>query len=245
MTVVDLELDLPMLAADIAKMLGRNDYPIDASAEDILPALGRFVAEIVANARDNEGAWEETGDAATWTAAKAREGASNPVTMTGPAPDMTYYPWRKMQSGVELGATGRNEHYWRCPVCGAWNGPYGDGLAPQGPGSDHRYYEHDRARILRSEVFRIARKASSERLLAARFDAMVGELAAEYALDTTTTHRLLGRVAGAIERYERVRDAVSDLTRGGFAADELAARTMLADIAGRLGRDRWLNQPER
>lgn len=43
------EIDLEMLAEDIADMLGDHDYPLDACASDILPALPDFLAQVRAN----------------------------------------------------------------------------------------------------------------------------------------------------------------------------------------------------
>lgn len=59
-------LDLDMLAADMAKMLDRYSYEIDASADDIRPHLDAFIASVQAtiDARPED---EPGEDAATWT----------------------------------------------------------------------------------------------------------------------------------------------------------------------------------
>lgn len=60
-------IDLDMLAADMAKMLDRYSYEIDASADDIRPHLDAFIASVQATiaVRPDD---EPGEDAATWTA---------------------------------------------------------------------------------------------------------------------------------------------------------------------------------
>ena len=43
-------VDLDMLAYDIAKMLSRYEYPVDAASTDIRPALPAFLRAITAGA---------------------------------------------------------------------------------------------------------------------------------------------------------------------------------------------------
>jgi hypothetical protein len=44
---IPADVDLDMLAYDIADMLSVNEYPIDASQDDIRPHLPAFIAAIV------------------------------------------------------------------------------------------------------------------------------------------------------------------------------------------------------
>jgi len=45
-----VDIDLKMLAYDIADMLSRNEYPIDVDETHILPELPGFIAAITCNA---------------------------------------------------------------------------------------------------------------------------------------------------------------------------------------------------
>ncbi|MFI6959679.1 hypothetical protein ACIBJI_40210 [Nocardia sp. NPDC050408] len=45
------EIDLDMLAYDLADLIDRNEYPLDVSADDIRPALPEFLARITQNAQ--------------------------------------------------------------------------------------------------------------------------------------------------------------------------------------------------
>jgi hypothetical protein len=62
-------IDLDMLAVDMAKMLDRYSYEIDADADDIRPHLDEFVAKVRATAAQSAAqlADEPGADAATWT----------------------------------------------------------------------------------------------------------------------------------------------------------------------------------
>lgn len=58
-------IDLDMLAVDLAKMLDRYSYEIDATADDIRPHLDEFVAKVRATAA--QPTIDAGADAATWT----------------------------------------------------------------------------------------------------------------------------------------------------------------------------------
>lgn len=45
-----MDIDLELLAYDLADMLSRNGYPIDVDESDILPELPDFIAAITHNA---------------------------------------------------------------------------------------------------------------------------------------------------------------------------------------------------
>lgn len=45
-------IDWGLLAYDIADLLQRGEYGVDAGADDILPALPDFIAQIVHNAQN-------------------------------------------------------------------------------------------------------------------------------------------------------------------------------------------------
>lgn len=44
------DVDLEMLAYDIADLLDRNGYPLDVAESDILPELPDFIAAVTRNA---------------------------------------------------------------------------------------------------------------------------------------------------------------------------------------------------
>lgn len=139
MSSLTTTIDLDLLAYDIADMLDRCGYDIDAADSHIRPALPAFLAAIQANAAIDT---EPGVDAATWTAANAEapDGpvATNRTPQSGRRPRATYYGWRRSQL-VNLGATGWDEHYWQCPYtgCKVWAGPYGDPLAAKKDGFTH------------------------------------------------------------------------------------------------------------
>lgn len=129
--------DLDMLAYDIANMLDKYDYEIDAGQDDIRPHLPAFIEAIRAEARRNE---ESNGDAATWTDSVE---SADPTPQSSRRPRMTYLPWRRSQL-VMLGATAVDEHYWQCPYtgCKVWAGPYADLGAAKQTGFEHVYTVH-------------------------------------------------------------------------------------------------------
>lgn len=45
-----MDIDLDMLAYDIADAIDRGEYPLDVSAEDVRAALTDFIAAITRNA---------------------------------------------------------------------------------------------------------------------------------------------------------------------------------------------------
>lgn len=51
-TGLPADIDLELLAYDISDMLDRNEYPLDVSEVDILPALGDFLRAIIKNAQE-------------------------------------------------------------------------------------------------------------------------------------------------------------------------------------------------
>jgi hypothetical protein len=235
MTAWDLDLD--MLAADIAKLLSRYECPVDASADDIRPALPAFIDQVVANAKaTSAAAWESSGDAARWTAGHDADDDA-PTLQTGRAPAMTYMPWHPNQ-GVETGATARTEHYWRCPICRTWAGPYANALLAKKPGMDHRFERHDLPRTRRAEAFRAARKASTIRTSFAELDQVASALSVAYDLPVTTVHLVMRHVAGAINRYDRLSELLFGLVHNELAPNEQAALALATDVARRLGRVR-------
>lgn len=131
-------IDLDMLAVDVAKMLDRYGYEIDASSDDIRPHLDDFIAKVretAAQPSDQPGA-----DAATWTAG---ESSDAPTPQSSRRPRMTYLPWAKSQL-VMLGAASVDEHYWQCPYagCKVWAGPYRDPMTAKRDGFQHVYTVH-------------------------------------------------------------------------------------------------------
>lgn len=131
-------IDLDMLAADMAKMLDRYSYEIDASADDIRPHLPAFIEAVQATiGAQTDG--EPSSDAATWTP----EASADPTPQRTRRPRMTYLPWRRSQL-VMLGATAVDEHYWQCPHagCKVWAGPYGDPITAKRAGFAHVYGAH-------------------------------------------------------------------------------------------------------
>lgn len=142
MTIATVEpLDLDMLAVDIATTLERYRYDLDASEDEIRPALPAFIEAV----RTNIAQREETGeDAATWTPADDESEDAPPVIQTGRRPRMTYLGWLRSQT-VNMGATARDEHFWQCPKtgCKVWAGPYSDPMAAKTVGMDHVHYQHD------------------------------------------------------------------------------------------------------
>lgn len=49
-----MNIDLEMLAYDLADLLSRNGYPLDVAESDILPELPGFIAAITRNAENDE-----------------------------------------------------------------------------------------------------------------------------------------------------------------------------------------------
>lgn len=135
-------IDLDMLAVDMAKMLDRYSYEIDASADDIRPHLDGFIAKIQATAAESAAQLtdEPGSDAATWA---PQCESVEPTPQSSRRPRMTYMDWRKSQL-VMLGATDVNEHYWQCPYtgCKVWAGPYGDPITAKKAGFEHIYTAH-------------------------------------------------------------------------------------------------------
>jgi hypothetical protein len=148
--------DLDMLAYDIADMLDRNSYPIDAAADDIRPHLPAFLAAIQTTP---SGPGDEPGpDAASWIPS---DNQAEPAIQVGRRPAAAYLPWQRSQT-VNLGAAARDAHYWQCPKtgCRVWAGPYADPTAGKQVGMDHVYYEHDLPAAQAAEQRRAARKAA-------------------------------------------------------------------------------------
>lgn len=152
-------IDLDMLAADLAKMLDRYGYPLDVAESHIRPELESFVAAIQANAAADGDLGE---DAAAWS--PATEEPDLPTIQTGRPPAMTYTPWWRSQT-VDLGATARDEWYWRCPKrgCRVWAGPYPTPANAPGEakkvGMNHVYREHDLPAARAGAERRSARKS--------------------------------------------------------------------------------------
>jgi hypothetical protein len=78
----DGQVNLDLLAYDIANMLDRFEYPIDVSEDDIRLHLPEFIAKIQATAQargDEPAAQPAGGDAATWSAAAVEPPSAAPV----------------------------------------------------------------------------------------------------------------------------------------------------------------------
>lgn len=231
-------LDLDMLASDIADVLSRYGYPLDVAADDIRPALPAFVEQITVHAANDDG-WENAGDAAAWT--PNLDAPTDPTPQTGCAPRMTYLPWHTDQ-GVDMGATARTEHYWRCPVCHTWVGPYQDPMAAKTTGMDHRYCEHDLPAARRTEARKSARKVAGSHVTAAVFDQIVGRLADTYALPAPAVHQIVHRVASTIQGYGSARDLVFHIDHDQITSATHSTRDIVDDIAGQLGYHGWLTR---
>jgi hypothetical protein len=142
-------IDLDMLAYDMAKMLDRYGYEIDASSDDIRPHLEEFIAKVRASAAQPS---DEPGpDAASWV---AEEPAGDPIPQATRRPQMTYLPWMKSQL-VMMGATARDEHFWQCPTtgCKVWAGPYSNPSVAKQAGFEHVY------RCEKTDYFRRGRQS--------------------------------------------------------------------------------------
>lgn len=150
-------VDLDMLAYDIADLLDKYDYPVDAAADDIRPHLDAFLTAIQTSAIQAP-TGEPGRDAATWT---PTDDHTEPVIQHGRRPAMTYLPWWRSQT-VNLGATARDAHYWQCPKtgCRVWAGPYADALTGKQVGMDHVHRVHDRPAAQAAEQRRTERKAA-------------------------------------------------------------------------------------
>jgi hypothetical protein len=227
-------IDLDMLANDIAKLLDRYGCPIDATADDIRPELEDFVDRINA-ATSAQDQWEITGDAAQWS--PALDVAPNPAPQSGPAPAMAYEPWRPSQ-GVDLGQTDRGDHYWRCPVCHTWAGPYSHIVTGKRAGTDHRFDAHDLPAARRTEARKAARRIGG--MTAAVFDTMVDQMAAAHALPTSTVHLVISRIAGVVGGYGHADDLVDGIVRDGLTRSTDPTRQLVLDLAGELGHADWL-----
>lgn len=128
------QTDLDMLAYDIANMLDRYGYDIDAADCDIRPHLPAFLDAIQATAAARPA---DDNDATTWT---PTEDVTEPTPQSSRRPRATYLPWARSQL-VMLGATAVDEHYWQCPSagCKVWAGPYGDPRSAKQAGFEHIY----------------------------------------------------------------------------------------------------------
>ncbi len=136
MTTLPADLDLDMLAHDLARTISDCDYPIDVHEGHIRPHLQAFLTAALATAAADTDASD---DAATWspTVAAAPE---PPVAQRGRRPRMTYMDWHRSQL-VDLGATQRDEWFWQCPAtgCKVWAGPYDDPMTAKKAGFEHVY----------------------------------------------------------------------------------------------------------
>jgi hypothetical protein len=132
-------LDLDMLANDIARMLDRYGYQIDAGADDIRPHLPAFIAKVQQSVGQRA---VDAGDAAVWKAALGVLSA-DPVPQSGRRPRMSYLPWLRSQR-VLMGAAAIDEHYWQCPYagCRVWAGPYTDPVTAKQAGHKHVHTAH-------------------------------------------------------------------------------------------------------
>lgn len=234
MTIIDLD----MLANDIADLLNQYGYAIDATAEDIRPELPAFVDRISVNAATSTRDQRETaGDAAQWT--PELDVPAEPTPQSGSAPAMVYVPWRRSQD-VDLGQADQGEHYWRCPVCRTWAGPYSDAMTAKKVGTDHRFAAHGLPAAQRSEARKAARKVGGARMTAAVFDALVDQAAATYALPTSTVHLVISRIASLVAGYGHAADLVDGIVRDGLTRATDPTRQIVLALAGELGRADWL-----
>lgn len=224
-------IDLDMLATDIADLLNRSEYSIDATADAIRPELDALLARIETNTAREHTQWENSGDAATWTATPAHD--TTPTIQAGPAPTMTYTTWRSSQN-VDLGQTATDAHYWRCPVCRAWAGPYSDVMTCKRAGMDHRLVAHDMPAAWRTEARKAARKVAGPAMTAATFDAMSKRTATTHATPVSTVHHLVSRIASVVAGYSHADDLIAAAIRDGLVPAS-TARPLILDLAAELG----------
>ncbi len=148
MTTLPAGLDLDMLAMDLARTISDYGYPVDVHEGHLRPHLEAFVTAALATAEADTETDSGT-DAATWSppAAAAPE---LPVIQRGRRPRMNHFHWMRSQT-VDIGTCvdddGKMGHYWSCPKCPAWAGPYDSMVGePEGckrTGMDHVFKEHD------------------------------------------------------------------------------------------------------
>lgn len=227
-----------MLASDLSEAFCR--YGINVSGEDVAPELADLVARVTANAaKADEQRWESRNDAARWTPAAAAP--SEPVPQHGEPPEMTYFAWHESQ-GVELGAQGVREHFWRCPICRTWAGPYEDVQECKKVGMAHRFDQHDRPAALRTEARRAARRLGGPEMKAREFDAMVKRVGEASALSADTVHRLVVRTESAVQGRSSVEDLVGAIVRDDVVGDADTARRAVLELGGPLLCAQWLER---
>lgn len=233
-------LDLDMLATDLADVLASEDYRIDITAEDVRQLLPAFLDQLRAAAADNDDTAAEPGpDAATWSAQDNDGAPPEPTPNTGRQPRMTYLPWQRSQS-VDLGSTGRHEHYWRCPACRTWAGPYDDIMAAKTVGMDHHATAHALPQQRRADARKAARKLAGPRMTATVFDELAGRVAAAYELPITTIHDIVTRIGSVVAGYSHTDDLVAAIDRSDVVTPATPTRRIVLDLAGELGHADWL-----
>lgn len=245
-------VDLDLLAYDIADMLGRCGYPVDAADCHIRPELPAFLRAITANAAADDSGWESE---AMSTGAAGSAGGDD-LTLApdaaladqrGRAPKMAYCPWFASQR-VELGAVTAGEWYWRCPVCHVWAGPCGDRGVGKQVAMDHRHDAHDRPAAARTEA-RVAARRVCKDMTAARLDEMTARLADAHGLTAGVVHAAICRTATAIDGLRSTWDDVLFYTgkdlgtaRDGdyLKAPHPRVSALVSAIAADLGHPGWL-----
>jgi hypothetical protein len=249
-------VDLDMLAYDIADMLDRCRYPIEAADSHIRPALPAFLHAIISSAAADDSDWEADAMHSGGHPSRPDDGsallespAAAPVPQRGRTPAMTYSPWVSTK-GVQVGAVTAEEWYWRCPVCRSWAGPYGDPRPARRIAMDHRYDEHDRQAAHRTEARKAAHRACKQ-MTAARFDETVARLAAGHGLTPTVVQSAIRRTAAAIDGLHTCHEEVlyctgKDLGTAGpgdyLKAPHPRVRALLNAITAELGRPAWLEE---
>ncbi|MFD9965012.1 hypothetical protein [Amycolatopsis sp. NPDC058986] len=231
-------LDLGMLAADLGEVLARDEYRVDVSETAIRHALPGFLADLTRRtAEETDHAWSDGPDAATWTADVC---AADPIPQSGPAPAMTWLDWMSSQN-IEIGATARDAHYWRCPICRTWAGPYADAHAGKRAGMDHRYEAHDRLAGLRLEAHREARPLVGTGFTRKVLAQLVADLAQRHELTEAAGAQAVRTVAVAIRHGGSVDDLLFHL-RDGHRLTAAAAHRLAVDVATELGQSGWAVQ---
>lgn len=229
------QLDLDMLAGDIAATFARYDYPIDATESAIRRALPVFLTALATDPGDHDD-WLDSGDAATW---HPDDETAAPTLQTGPAPDMTEWEWQESH-GVQLGSTARDAWYWRCPLCTTWAGPYADAGEAKRTGMDHRHYTHDLPKARRTEARKAARALVGNGFTAAVFAQLITDVALTHSLHEPDVISIVHTVAAAIRCHTLPADLLDQLRDKHFSHGTDRVATVAGDVASRLGRPSWL-----